>query len=495
MKKGQIIEGKIEKIEFPNKGIMYLEEKPLVIKNALPGQIVKCAVQKIRHGKGEARLLEVLEKSPIELETPACIHFGECGGCLYQSISYETQLKIKEHQVLGLIVPVVEKYQPSGNNGQESKVPDWFAGMIESPMRKEYRNKMEFSFGDAVKGGELMLGMHKRGSFHDIVAVHGCQIADEDFRVVLGTTLDFFREKEVPFYHKMSREGVLRHLLVRKGIHTKEILIDLITTTQDKDLSVLLKEYTERLLKLSLRGKIAGILHTENDSMADAVINENTELLYGREFFYEDLSGLKFKITPFSFFQTNSAGAEKLYGAVRDFIGELKGREGHIVYDLYSGTGTIAQMISSSADQVIGVEIVEEAVEAARENAALNGITNCRFIAGDVLKVLDNIEEKPDFIILDPPREGIHPKAIRQIISYGVERMVYISCKPTSLKRDLEILLEAGYCVQKMCCVDMFPGTANVETVVMLSHKKPDSVINVKVEFGEGEGKVPLDNI
>ena len=186
-----------------------------------------------------------------------------------------------------------------------------------------------------------------------------------------------------------------------------------------------------------------------------------------------------------------------LYETAREFIlGDDKDSlNGKTVYDLYSGTGTIAQLMAPVCKEVVGVEIVEEAVCAAKENAALNGLDNCKFIAGDVLKVLDEIEEKPDYIILDPPRDGIHPKAIGKIIEYGVENMVYISCKPTSLARDLQIFMDRGYRVEKICCVDMFPNTVHVETVVLLSHKKPDGHINVKVEFGEGEGKVPLDNI
>jgi len=214
--------------------------------------------------------------------------------------------------------------------------------------------------------------------------------------------------------------------------------------------------------------------------------------VYGQDYIYEKILGLTFKISPFSFFQTNSLGAEVLYETVRSYVGETKDK---VIFDLYSGTGTIAQMLAPVAKKVIGVEIVAEAVEAAKENAALNGLENCEFIAGDVLKVIDEIEEKPDIIVLDPPRDGIHPKALEKIIAYGVEEMVYISCKPTSLVRDMEILKERGYDVVRACAVDQFVGTLHVESIVLLSHKSPDSVINVKVEFGEGEGKVPLDAI
>ena len=257
----------------------------------------------------------------------------------------------------------------------------------------------------------------------------------------------------------------LRHLLVRKAAKTGEILVALVTTTT---MEADLQEYVNLLLDLKLSGKIAGILHIQNDSVADIVQSDKTDILYGKDYITEELLGLQFKISTFSFFQTNSLGAEVLYNTAREFIGDL-GKGEKTVYDLYSGTGTIAQMMAPVAKKVIGVEIVEEAVVAARENAKLNGLENCEFIAGDVLKVLDDVEEKPDFIILDPPRDGIHPKALNKIIDYGVERLIYISCKPTSLVRDLEVFLERGYRVDKAVAVDQFPWTANCETIVLLS--------------------------
>ena len=239
----------------------------------------------------------------------------------------------------------------------------------------------------------------------------------------------------------------------------------------------------KKLCEEKYDGVLKGILHTKNDSVADTIKNEGTDILFGQDFFYEELLGLKFKITPFSFFQTNSLGAEVLYQTAREFIGDaLDDEANQTVFDLYSGTGTIAQILSPVAKKVIGVEIVEEAVVAARENAALNGLTNCEFIAGDVLKVIDTIGEKPDYIVLDPPRDGIHPKALEKIIRYNVPQMVYISCKPTSLARDLEVLQARGYQVKKVQCVDMFPATGNVETVVLLSKGEVDSK-KIRVEF------------
>ena len=287
-------------------------------------------------------------------------------------------------------------------------------------------------------------------------------------------------------------------------MRTGEILADLVTTTQTADSwagketeEELLEGWKQILLALPLSGSFAGILHTKNDSLADAVLNDGTDVLYGQDYFYEELLGLKFKITPFSFFQTNSLGAEVLYDTVRQYLGDTSGPK---VFDLYSGTGTIAQILAPVAEHVTGVEIVEEAVEAARENAALNGLSNCDFIAGDVLKVLDTLEEQPDLIVLDPPRDGIHPKALPKIIRYGVDRMVYVSCKPTSLARDLIVLQAGGYRVERMALVDMFPFTGHVETVCLLSKLNVKHHIEVEITMDEldltaAESKATYDEI
>ena len=281
-----------------------------------------------------------------------------------------------------------------------------------------------------------------------------------------------------------------------------------------------LNKLSELLQKQSLEGTLTGFLHIINDSLGDVVKSDETHIIYGKDWFMETVLGLRFRITPFSFFQTNTKGAEVLYQRARDYVltgaanantpadtsadtfadkaaqtedpGKTQSNalnnalSGKTVFDLYSGTGTIAQIIAPVAGHVIGVEIVEEAVEAARENAALNGLSNCDFIAGDVLKVIDEIEEKPDYIVLDPPRDGIHPKALKKIIDYGVPEIVYISCKPTSLARDLVVLQESGYRVERVSCVDLFCSTVHVETVCLLSklHEAKHHV-NVKLDMDE----------
>jgi len=525
LNKGSVYEGKVEKVDFPNKATVWVtdedgQKEKAIVKNAIPGQTVRFCVNKKRKGHCEGRLMEVVEMSPLETN-PACPHFGKCGGCTYQTVAYEEQLKIKSTQVEKLLSEVVSGEFP-------------FEGIIGSPVTEEYRNKMEFSFGDEYKDGPLALGLHKRNSMYDIVPVTECKIIDEDYRKILTCVQDYAIEKELPFQHKLSHEGYLRHLLVRKSVKTGQILVDIVTTTQiEHDFT----ELVNRLTSIEYKGTLTGVLHTFNDSLADAVINEKTELLYGQDYIEEELLGLRFKITPFSFFQTNSLGAEVLYSKAREYVlsggfgnvagvddtgaasavgnsdaavtakaagnVEVQGNAGSkpVIYDLYTGTGTIAQMLSPVASKVIGVEIVAEAVEAAKKNAAQNGLTNCEFIADDVLKALDNIEIKPDFIVLDPPRDGIHPKALEKIIDYGVDRMVYISCKPTSLARDLVTLQERGYKVEKCCCVDMFPNTGHVETVVLLSKGMVNSR-KVKVDFSledmdlsEFKGKATYEQI
>ena len=470
MKKGQVYEGVIESVEFPNKGIVNVsqEDRFVIVKNGVPGQKVRFSVNKVKKGKAEGRILEVIAKAPQEIE-PACPHFGQCGGCTYQNLPYEEQVKLKESQVKSMMDEAVD-----GDYIWE--------GVLESPVKSEYRNKMEFSFGDEYKDGPLALGMHKRGSFHDIVNVCDCQIVDGDYRKILACTLECARKSGLPYYHRMRHDGYFRHLLVRKAVKTEEILIDIVTASEegfDSKPKEFLDKWAAALQALELTGKIVGILHTKNDSLADIVKDEGTEVLFGQDYFYEELLGLKFKITPFSFFQTNSLGAEVLYEKAREYIGDTNEK---VVFDLYSGTGTIAQILAPVAKKVVGVEIVEEAVEAAKVNAKLNGLDNCTFWAGDVLKVIDELGEVPDLIMLDPPRDGVNPKALMKILNFGVDRLVYIACKPTSLARDLEMIQGRGYKVEKIACVDLFPNTVHVETVVLLSKGEVDSK-KIRVEF------------
>ncbi|MBR2257075.1 MAG: 23S rRNA (uracil(1939)-C(5))-methyltransferase RlmD [Blautia sp.] len=450
MKKGEILEGDVCRVDYPNRGIVKIGEEKIIVKNTLPGQKVRFVIQKKRSGHAEGRLLEVIAPSPVETRAPACSIYPACGGCMYLTMPYSEQLKMKEEQLVRLLSPFM------GEGVWE--------GIIPSPGEFGYRNKMEFSFGDAEKNGPLTLGLHKRQSTYDILDAVDCALVHEDMTVILKKVLSYCRENHFTYYHKNSHIGYLRHLLLRRGTHTGELLICLVTSGQeDHDLQPLVKE----LLALDdLKGKIAGILHIINDSLADLVQSDETRILYGTDSFEEELLGLRFQIRPFSFFQPNSGAAEKLYQKVREYVGTID--KNSIIYDLYSGTGTITQLLSPAAKEVIGVEIVEEAVLAARENAKMNGLTNCRFLAGDVLKVLDSLTELPDTLILDPPRDGLHPKVLPKILSYGVKKTVYVSCKATSLIRDLPAFYAQGYVIERACAVDQFCQTPHVETIVLL---------------------------
>ncbi len=459
MKKNDLCTGTVQRVDFPGKGIVACGDSLCTVKNVIPGQTVEFRVKKKKNGRWQGTLLSLLSPSVLEKRQPLCSLFPGCGGCLYQTMDYEDQLSMKLAQVKRLLLPVVTRQDLSPADAEAL-----FTGISGSPEELGYRNKMEFTFGDAEKDGPLTLGLHKKNSNYDILPVTDCAIVHPDFNKIVTAVQAYFREIGGVYYHKMTHKGVLRNLLVRRAVSTGEILIGLVCTTQD---SYPLYPLVQQLLSLPLEGRICGILQMENDSVADVVKSSRTRVLFGRDYLNEKLLGLSFRISPFSFFQTNTKGAEVLYRTAAAFIGDVKDA---LVFDLYSGTGTIAQMLSASAGRVIGVEIVEEAVQAARENAAANGIGNCTFIAGDVLKVLDDLAERPDYLILDPPRDGIHPAALPKIISYGAERIVYISCKPTSLARDLDILLSSGYRAEEIRCVDMFPETVHVETVCLLTH-------------------------
>ncbi|MCR5338460.1 MAG: class I SAM-dependent RNA methyltransferase [Lachnospiraceae bacterium] len=555
MKKGQIIEGTVREISFPNVGLVETEEGPVNVKNVLPGQTISCRITKKGHGRAKGQLLSVEKRSSEEMESP-CSHFDQvtgCGGCLYQTLPYEKQLAIKEDQVKKLLF--------DGENDVSRSMEDVvYDGISPSPEQFGFRNKMEFSFGDEFKDGPLALGMHKRGSFYDVITTDHCQIVDEDYRLILRTVLDFAAENHMTYFHRSRLKGFFRHLLVRKAKGTGEILVGIVTSSEGPGISAkenttavaglsagqdeangpsltangkktadqLMEELTEKLAQLpaechtesraentqhdekkqdgrtaengyekwhvenKLTGRIVGIVHIINDSIADIVRADEMRILFGKDYFYEKMLGLSFKVTPFSFFQTNTKGAEVLYQIVRDYCVTCVDQKGSgqsdlgsdsakprtettlpdkkpTIFDLYSGTGTIAQVLAPIAEKVVGVEIVEEAVVAARENAALNGLDNCEFLAGDVLKVIDSIQDKPDLIVVDPPRDGIHPKALPKILDFGVDHIIYISCKPSSLARDLEIIEQAGYRMEKYAMVDLYPGTIHVETVVLLN--------------------------
>ncbi|WP_300386479.1 23S rRNA (uracil(1939)-C(5))-methyltransferase RlmD [Clostridium sp.] len=452
MRKGSTVQVKIEKTEFPSVGIGNLEDKKIYVKGAFPGQIVSGRVKKKKEDYAELKLLSVDEKADYEIDPP-CKYFGVCGGCTSQKLTYEKQLELLSDEVKELF-----------ENGNVKTGE--YLGVVGSKEQWEYRNKMEFTFGDFEKGGELTLGMHMKGKSFGIVTVDSCLIVDEDFRTVIKETVNYFKDKNLPYYRVMKRQGYLRHLVIRKAINTGELMINLVTTTQeDFDLT----EYVELLKSQNYKGKLVSILHTENNSLSDAVIPEKVNLLYGQDYITEELLGLKFKISPFSFFQTNTKGAESLYSIVRDFMGDADNK---VVFDLYCGTGTIGQITAGKAKKVVGIELIEEAVEAAKENAKLNNLDNCEFIAGDVGEIIKTVKDKPDIIILDPPRSGVHPKALDYLIKFNAKEIIYVSCNPKTLVEDLLVLEKSGYKIVQTIVKDMFPNTPHAEVITKLKLNK-----------------------
>lgn len=449
MKRKDIIEFEIGSMEFGGESSTLIGKRKVKMKGGITGQKVKAIVKKARSEKAEVKLLEVMENSPIETEE-VCAHFGQCGGCSILSVPYEKQLEIKAEQVLKL-------FEEQDISGFE------FLGIEGSPDERVYRNKMEYTFGDEVKGGPLTLGMHKKGRHLDIITVDDCRLVDEDFIKVLTSTVEYFEQKNLPYYRINSHQGFLRNLVVRKGVNTNQLMVNIVTTTQeDFDMT----EYKDMILNLGTKAEVVSILHTINDGLADAVNCDELRVLHGRDYIEEVVLGLRFKISPFSFFQTNTKGAEKLYTIAREFVGD---HEGKVLFDLYSGTGTIGQVMASAAKQVYGIELIEEAVVAANQNAKLNGLDNCEFIAGDVAKVVKNLDAKPDLIVVDPPRPGVHKDAIRDISGFGAKEIVYISCNPKTLVLDLKGFEAYGYKVEKVKLMDMFPNTPHVECVVLMS--------------------------
>lgn len=381
-----------------------------------------------------------------------CPHSEFCGGCIYQGVSYADQLAEKEKQVKELL----EK---------KSVQPDKLDAIEGCPSQYGYRNKMEYTFGDFVKDGEISLGMHRKKNFMSIVTVDRCQLVDPDFNLILSAVLDFVKERSYPFYHKKTHKGMMRNLIIRKGVRTEELLINIVTSSEpgfDEE------AFLQMLLDLGTNNRIVGILRTVNDNLADAVNCDELRTLWGRDYYLEKILGLDFKVSAFSFFQTNVEAVERLY---TEALALADSFEGKTVFDLYCGTGTISQVLALKAKKVLGIELVSEAVAAARENAKANGLNNCSFIAGDVFEVLKNVEEKPDVIVVDPPRVGIQPKALDKIIAYDVPEIVYISCNPKTMADNLKYAEYYGYDCKYLKPFDNFPMTKHIESIALLKKR------------------------
>ena len=409
-----------------------------------------------------------MENTTAALNSNICLASEHCGGCIYQGVLYDEQLRQKDKAVRRLL---------DAHDIDESV----YLGMAPALSCFSYRNKMEYTFGDLEKGGELELGMHYRGRWMSIMTTDECQLVPPDFNRVLRASLDFCREKGYRPYHRKTHEGLLRNLVVRCGVRTSELLINIVTAS-DGELSGHFDEegFRDVLTGLDTDMQIVGIMRTFNDSVADAVIDESHKILYGRDWYNEEILGLKFKVNAFAFFQTNIDAVERLYSDVLEVVPDVSGKT---VYDLYCGTGTISQLMASKAKDVYGIDIVEDSISAARYNTELNGITNCHYICGDVKEKLDEIPVKPDVIVVDPPRVGIHDKAVKMLAGYGIEEIVYVSCNPKTLCINLDLFRELGYEIVQMKAYDNFPMTKHVETVCLLSNRKPDARVKIDVDL------------
>ena len=448
-------------MSYPNISIGKIdEEKTVQFKGGVLGQKVKVKITKNRGKNKKGKFMEVLEESKIENAKEFCPHAGICGGCSYQKMGYETELLLKHDMIKKLL--------------KNSHIDIADLSIIRSPKIKEYRNKMEYTFGDSYKDGPLVLGLHRQNRFYEIVDTDGCNIVDRDFETIRKHVQKYFREKNTSFYHKKAHTGLLRNLIVRKALHTGEIMVVLVTSS-DKSFDPMRRDlFAHNLLNAKTKGRIVSIYHVINDSLSDAVKVDSIELLFGKKYIEEKMNDLKFQISPFSFFQPNVYTAEKIYQKAIELANVDKNKN---VLDLYSGTGTITQLFAKSANKAMGIEIIEEAVEKAFDNAKENEIENINFIAGDVLEKIDLVKGKYDIVVIDPPREGIHPK----IIDIAPEEFVYISCNPKTQVRDLEIFIKNGYKIKKYQAFDQFPRSRHVEAIVLLS--KLDSKKYISLEL------------
>lgn len=453
-KRNKEVELEVLKRDFPDVSISEYEGKKIKYKGGIPGQTVKVRFQRSKKDYVKAKLVEVVEKSKLETNKP-CPRYKECGGCDYQTLSYGTELILKLRQIKDL-------FEKNGLNPN-------ILSINRNPKQVGYRNKMEYTFGDEIKDGELVLGLHMKNMFYSIVDIRECNIVDDDFNRIREYTMLFFRERNIPYYNKMSKEGYLRHLIVRKSHRKNELLINLVTTSQIDKLNFseekLLEDYLNGFKILPLEGKLKSFFHTINDSLSDAVVPEEVIHLWGEDHITEIVNGLEFNLGPFSFFQPNVFTQEKLYDKIVEYAGNIGGK---LVYDLYCGTGTITQIMAKRASKVVGIEINEEAVRKAYENSNLNGLYNIEYLRGDVLEEIDKLKEEVDIVTIDPPRAGIHKDAIKKIMDMDAKEIIYVSCNPKTLVEDLKIF-EEKYEVKKAELFDQFTRTKHIEALTLLS--------------------------
>ena len=486
MQKNDIVTADIEDIGVNGEGIGKVDGYTLFIKDAVIGDRVEAKVMKAKKNYGYARLMKILEPSEARVQ-PRCAFARKCGGCQIQEMSYEQQLAFKERKVRGNLERI-------GGFAPEllDRVTDPAVGMDE-PFG--YRNKAQFPFGTDREGNPVT-GFYA-GRTHDIIANTDCALGVPVNREILEIILAFMKEYRIPSYDERTGQGLLRHVLIRYGFTTKEIMVCFVVNGSS------IPHVDELIRRLCGIDGMTSITLSPNTRQTNVIMGDSYQILWGQGYITDYIGNVRYQISPLSFYQVNPVQTEKLYSLALEYA-DLKG--GETVWDLYCGIGTISLFLAQRAGQVYGVEIVPQAIEDARRNAGINGIENAEFFVGKAEEVLPEYYEKyarehvgesarADVIVVDPPRKGCDEALLETIVKMQPERVVYVSCDSATLARDLKVLCGAGYELEKVRPVDMFPMTVHVETVVLLSHKSPDSVINVKVEFGEGDDKISLDAI
>ena len=486
MQKNQTVITEITDIGVNGEGIGKVDGYTLFIKDAVIGDQVEVKVTKARKNFGYARLMKILSPSPDRVNA-RCAFARQCGGCQIQEMSYEKQLEFKARKVRGNLERI-------GGFPPEllDRVMEPAVGM-DQPFG--YRNKAQFPFG-TDKEGRPVTGFYA-GRTHSIIANTDCALGAPVNREILEIILTYMEENHVPSYDEKTGTGVIRHALIRFGFTTKEIMVCLVINSRKLP-------YEERLVeKLRAIEGMTSISVSPNMEQTNVIMGSTFRVLWGKEYITDYIGSVKYQISPLSFYQVNPVQTEKLYSLALEYA-DLQG--GESVWDLYCGIGTISLFLAQKAGQVYGVEIVPQAIIDARKNAQINGIENAEFFVGKAEEVLPDYYDRykkehggerarADVIVVDPPRKGCDEALLETVVKMAPERVVYVSCDSATLARDMKYLCGNGYEVRKVRAVDMFPMTVHVETVVLLSHKSPDSVINVKVEFGEGDDKISLDAI
>lgn len=486
MQKNDVVTVTIEDMGVSGEGIGKVDGYTLFIKDAVIGDVVKAKLMKAKKNYGYARLMDIIEPSPNRV-TPKCQFARKCGGCQIQELSYEKQLEFKENKVKGNLERI-------GGFAPEllERVTEPIVGM-EVPFY--YRNKAQFPFG-TDKEGNPVTGFYA-GRTHDIIANTDCALGVPVNKQILELILAFMKKYGITAYDEKTGRGLIRHALIRFGFVTKEIMVCLVINGKTIPHSA---ELIEELKEIP---GMTSITTSVNRKKTNVIMGDSYDILWGQGFITDYIGGIKYQISPLSFYQVNPVQTEKLYGLALEYAG-LKGNE--TVWDLYCGIGTISLFLAQKAKQVYGVEIVPQAIEDARNNAEINGIGNAEFYTGraeDVLPeyyreyAMEHPGEKAhaDVIVVDPPRKGCEESLLKTMAEMEPDRIVYVSCDSATLARDLKYLSGEGYELVRVRAVDQFPMGVHVETVVLLSHKKADSYIHIDVEFGEGEGKIPVDSI